>query len=161
MTELIIAIAAVILSGIAFKVGRGTSKTAASPKAWKDLAIWHSNAYGLDWRLILAIIEVESNGNPEAVGSANELGLMQITPIVVTEYNREVGSNLKHSMMTAPTTNVKVGVWYLARLRDHYGISNVRDMLRAYNAGPTRILQGNSTISQSYADKVLSAQTKY
>lgn len=44
--------------------------------------------------LIAALIEVESEGNPYAVGSSNDLGILQITPIYVREVNRILKDDL-------------------------------------------------------------------
>lgn len=45
-----------------------------------------------DWeRLILALIEVESNGNEKAIGKTNDVGVLQITPIYVADVNRILG----------------------------------------------------------------------
>lgn len=42
--------------------------------------------------LIPHIIRVESGGNPNAVGSSGEIGLMQISPIVLKEFKQNAGS---------------------------------------------------------------------
>lgn len=42
-----------------------------------------------DWEiLLLALIEVESEGDQFAIGKTNDLGILQITPIYVKEVNR-------------------------------------------------------------------------
>lgn len=46
----------------------------------------------LDWNIFIsAIMTVESNGNPNAIGSADDVGLLQITPIIVEDCNRILG----------------------------------------------------------------------
>ena len=51
-------------------------------------------AYGeedIDWdKLIPAIATVESNNNPNAVGKNGEIGILQISPIVLEEFNNFV-----------------------------------------------------------------------
>lgn len=42
--------------------------------------------------LIQALIIVESEGNPNAVGKRNDVGILQITPIYVEEVNRIIGT---------------------------------------------------------------------
>jgi len=45
-----------------------------------------------DWeKLILALIQVESNGNEKAIGKTNDVGVLQITPIYVSDVNRILG----------------------------------------------------------------------
>ncbi len=48
-----------------------------------------------DWeKLILALIEVESNGNENAIGKTNDVGILQITPIYVADVNRILGNEI-------------------------------------------------------------------
>lgn len=48
----------------------------------------------LDWdKFIYSLAHVESNNNIKAVGSKNDVGLLQITPIMVKEANRIIGTN--------------------------------------------------------------------
>ena len=45
-----------------------------------------------EWELFTeALIQVESEGNPKAIGKKNDVGVLQITPIFVKEVNRIVG----------------------------------------------------------------------
>jgi hypothetical protein len=46
-----------------------------------------SHAEVITDELVSAVIQVESGGNPNAVGKAGEIGLMQISPIVLKEWN--------------------------------------------------------------------------
>lgn len=47
-------------------------------------------------KLVLAIGFVESRWNPDAVGSNNDLGFLQITPIFCAEASRVSGANFRH-----------------------------------------------------------------
>lgn len=44
--------------------------------------------------LVQALIVVESEGNPLAVGKSNDVGILQITPIYVREVNRILGDDI-------------------------------------------------------------------
>ena len=44
--------------------------------------------------LIMAMCEVESGSNPNAVGSKDDIGVLQITPIYVEEANRILGRDV-------------------------------------------------------------------
>lgn len=46
--------------------------------------------------LIMAIAYTESKYNPSAVGTSNDLGILQITPIYVKEINRLKGTDFRH-----------------------------------------------------------------
>lgn len=47
-----------------------------------------------NWEKFLkALILVESNDNPKAIGKTNDVGILQITPIYVKEANRLSGKN--------------------------------------------------------------------
>ncbi len=90
--------------------------------------------------LIPHIIAVESGGDPHAVSKAGAMGLMQITPIVLEEWNQEAdpewlytgtfdyakypkGKSRKELVLDdlyVVKWNKMVGEWYLRRLRDHY-----------------------------------------
>lgn len=49
----------------------------------------------VDWdAFIEALIWVESNNNPNAAGKANDVGVLQITPIIVEECNRLLGDSV-------------------------------------------------------------------
>lgn len=48
-----------------------------------------------EWGIMIqALIVVESEGNPLAVGSSNDVGVLQITPIYVREVNRILGDDI-------------------------------------------------------------------
>ena len=72
------------------------------------------------------LIQAESGGNPNAVSKAGAIGLCQVTPIVLKEFNREGGHpdfyprSITVSRLFEPEVNVYVAEWYLRRLRDHY-----------------------------------------
>lgn len=89
--------------------------------------------------IIPAIIKVESNGNSFAVGTAGEIGLMQIKPVVLKEWNTYAtrgnmplgnADQCKYYRsldLYKPCINMLVGEWYLRRLRDYY-LKDVRLM---------------------------------
>lgn len=46
-----------------------------------------------DWKIMVeALIQVESEGNPYAIGKTRDVGILQITPIYVREVNRILGA---------------------------------------------------------------------
>jgi hypothetical protein len=124
-------------------------KQAEEPKAEKriDTELKKSPKTDEDYEnLIEQIIQIESSGNPNAYNKRTKAtGLMQITPVVVEEFN-ENNSNTKYSLrdMKNPEKNRRVGTWYLRRLGEHYfekySIKPTNDHLAgAYNAGVNRL----------------------
>ena len=96
-----------------------------------------------DWdKLVRVVIQVESGGDPHAVGSNNDVGLMQITPIVLKEYNQNKKLyNLGYysiGHLYNPSINVKIGTWYLKRLYHYYKCSTIEQIAMSYNGGITR-----------------------
>lgn len=89
----------------------------------------------LDPLLVLAIIEVESRFDAEALSGAGAQGLMQLRePTLRSELRRHgLDGDLRD-----PVTNVRAGVRYLRRLMNAFPREDVA--LMAYNAGPNRIL---------------------
>ena len=101
-----------------------------------------------DWdKVIPIIIKIESNGNPNAVSEDGCIGLMQISPIVLKEYNADrlfqkakenknspsygvamvYGDNHFWDICTyenyhlfVEDINVEIGTWYLKRIWFHY-----------------------------------------
>lgn len=112
----------------------------------------------LDPLLILAVIQVESRFDPQAVSSRGAHGLMQVRRIVVTELVDEGKiSGSRHHDLKDPSVNIKVGASYLAYMIDMFG--DVEVALAAYNWGPTRIRQkveAREPVPSKYANKVLS-----
>lgn len=108
-----------------------------------------ANQYYLDERLILAIMEVESNFNPFAVSRSDALGLMQVQQHTAGRdlYNRwgQSGEPTRKFLLD-PRNNVNMGSAYLALIRDNYlaGISNPISMryamITAYNGGAGSVL---------------------
>lgn len=100
--------------------------------------------------LIPYIIEVESHGNPTAISLAGAIGLMQITPIVLKEFQEtEFPAGNIWDLFNAEK-NVFLGTWYLRRLKDHYLKDHytIERMLAAYNGGITRLRKVNYDINK-------------
>ena len=96
---------------------------------------------GYDSLLILAIIDVESDFDPEAVSSRGARGLMQIQPVTLHWFAEKQGLRLsKEEMAADPGLCVRLGIRYLRSLQDRFG-GDLSMALMAYNAGPDRIRQ--------------------
>ncbi|HEY9722674.1 MAG TPA: lytic transglycosylase domain-containing protein [Oscillatoriaceae cyanobacterium] len=114
--------------------------SAAIRRWWPD-AQKAGQKYGIDPRLVLAVISVESSGNPHAVSSVGARGLMQLMPATAR--------GLGVSNVNNPQQNIDGGVRYLSQLMKRYGQTSG---IRAYNGGPGgRHLHQTAT----YAETVL------
>lgn len=91
-------------------------------------------------RLIDALVRVESNGNPRAVGdNGKALGVLQIWDVVIKDVNRVTGSRYVHADAFDPAKARAICRAYLA----HYGTAKRlgrqptdQDLARIWNGGP-------------------------
>ena len=88
--------------------------------------------YNLDPNLVLAVISVESNFDPEAVSPKNAQGLMQLIPETATRFGVE--------NVWDPLDNMRGGMAYLRWLLDYFD-GNVTLALAGYNAGEKAVEQ--------------------
>lgn len=135
----------VILIAVALLVNKAHS--AVVPKI-KAVALAASNAYDVEYDLVLAIIEVESQFNPHAVGGCcGEIGLMQLYP----KYHPSASFDIY--------TNIFLGVKYLSELKAYFEPRYGNAWFVSYNWGyryppvdPSRTV---------YYRKVMLARGKY
>lgn len=85
-----------------------------------------SSNFGMDFKLMCALIQIESSWNKKALSKANAYGLCQIREIA----NTEIGGSFNRY---DTYENIVIGVMFLDKLIKQYG--NVYDALRHYNAG--------------------------
>jgi len=100
-------------------------------------AIWaESQAYSLDPLFLMAVIENESNFNPDALGSAGEIGLMQLKPKTAEWISRKFGVSGWKGRDTLKNVgmNIKLGAVYLSYLKKRFS-SKGNLYLAAYNMG--------------------------
>ena len=114
---------------------------------------------GFSSEFVLAVIQVESGGDPFAISAKGALGLMQLRPHTAEAVARAIGVHWDGpDTLFDPVSNVRLGVAYLERLRSRYG--NLTVALAAYNWGPTRIsemLRRSQPIPVAYSQRVLEA----
>lgn len=80
---------------------------------------------GVDSALLMAVIDVESGGNPQAVSPKGATGLMQLMP--------DTGARQGASNLFDPRQNIAAGARYLRQLMQQFG--DLQLALAAYNAG--------------------------
>ena len=111
------------------------SASALDKKAYDHLIKRHSEANGLDYRLVKAVMLAESNGNPTAVSQKGAQGLMQIMP--------DTAHDLELRNPFDPEENIEAGARYLKLLHQLFK-GNLELVLAAYNAGPQKVIQNMS-----------------
>ena len=99
----------------------------------------YSSEYGIDHRLILAIIAQESQFDVSASSRRGAVGLMQLMPLTSAEIAEDLEFDEPHPV----AGNIQSGVYYFAKLVQLFYNTDRDDHLRlalaAYNAGPSRI----------------------
>lgn len=102
--------------------------------------------------LVLAVIAVESAGNPEALSGAGAQGLMQLMPDTARDYGVQDAFD--------PRQNITAGVAFLDDLMARFGEDPLL-VLAAYNAGPGAV-ENNAGVpdypeTRAYVPKVMQA----
>jgi soluble lytic murein transglycosylase len=118
-----------------------------------------SQLYELDYRLILAVMKVESNFRNEVVSRRGARGLMQIKPALAKYIAKDAGVSWRdNNCLSEPEKNIKLGVYHLSQLMDDF--KDMAVALHAYNTGPAKVkgklFQENSEPTNKFARRVLS-----
>lgn len=138
--KMVAIIAAMLLAGCAsekpnYSVGpsHNTPLTSAPPQkvaqAWSMVTEQAASNYGVDQKLVDAIIAVESGGNPGAVSKSNAVGLMQIKASTAgREVYRSQGRHGQPSKseLRDPVKNIDIGTAYL-RILQRQQLAGIRD----------------------------------
>jgi soluble lytic murein transglycosylase-like protein len=142
------------LSGTASPSRSGYYSSSAKPLdsgQFSQLIQSKASQYGVDPKLVQAVVQAESAFNPNAVSSAGAEGLMQLMPATA--------SNLGVADPLDPAQNVDGGVRLLRELLDTYN-GDLSKTLAAYNAGPAAVNKYGGVPpyqeTQTYVKRILS-----
>ena len=116
--------------------------------------------YGCPYSLALAVAEVESNFDVEAVGAVGEVGVMQLNPGPENTYWINLQAETNQDPNT-PAGNIVCGVYLLGTHLINY--EDTEKALMAYNMGPAGALQAweAGITSTEYTEKVMEAVNRW
>jgi len=96
-----------------------------------------SKEHDLDYRLVLAVMKVESNFKLDAVSSKGARGLLQIKPSLGRGISETLGVTWGGDRtLHEPEKNIKLGVYHLSQLMEDF--KTLPWALYAYNSGSTK-----------------------
>lgn len=110
-----------------------------------------SYKYHYDPMFILSVIKTESRFNPKAVGSAGEIGLMQIKPATAEWIVKKYKMTWKgQDALFDPVYNIQVGALYFKYLKKAFK-SESKSYINAYNVGQSRLKRSPASVSAEYS----------
>ena len=99
-----------------------------------------SKEHDVDYRLVLAVMKVESNFKMDAVSPKGARGLLQIKPSLGRGIAETLGVTWSSDrILHEPENNIKFGVYHLSQLIDDF--ETLPWALYAYNSGSTKARQ--------------------
>ncbi|WP_239483064.1 lytic transglycosylase domain-containing protein [Paraburkholderia sp. C35] len=136
--------------------GLAARGTQAKVLAWAPVVDDIATRVGVDRALLMAVIDVESRGNPLAVSPKGAKGLMQLMP----ETGRAQGAD----DLFDPYQNIVAGTKLLDTLLSMFG--DVSIALAAYNAGEAAVRKYGGAVppyaeTQQYVKRVLERVSAY
>lgn len=92
------------------------------------LIIKYSVLYNIDPLLAVAVVLEESHFNADAISSTGDVGLFQLNSRTFKQYSRE--------QLLDPKLNIKLGIKYLAEVREKSVYKKDLLWLNGFNVGP-------------------------
>jgi len=149
--------ATIVSQTVQYLKGKKISTTDEKLRIIANSVYEESQKYAIDYRLILAVMKVESNFKNEAISIKGARGLLQVKPSLAKYIVKDTGMKAEEIIsLHEPETNIKIGVNYLSKLLDMF--ENLASALHAYNAGPSKVKKtsnGNASISSHFTKKVM------
>lgn len=123
-----------------------------------------SKKHSLDPMLVVALINVESRFQRDAVSRVGARGLMQIHPVFAPALAEEAEVQDWEGVksLDKPILNIKLGTYYLGQMKRRF--RDLKLALSAYNLGPTEVqkrLREGEIIPFGYVKRVLAVHSLY
>lgn len=119
------------------------------PRNYERVVRDESRIQGVPVGLIVAIINIESGWNQDALGRDGEIGLMQILPATA----EQMGFRGTEAELFDPSINIHFGTKYLKFQLGRYN-GSIDHAIAGYNAGTPRTRIDGKFTNQEYVDKV-------
>lgn len=145
------------LTLLAKRLERFTPLQCTMPKEEQEFLFCLCNGYNIDFCLVMAMIQVESMFDADAVSATNDYGLMQIN-----QNNHDwLTKTLGVEDYLDPYQNMRAGCYVLRKLFERY--QNVELVLMCYNMGENGAsrLWKNGIYSTVYTEQVLDYQKQF
>lgn len=126
------------------------SQIPESVRKWYDKVNFYSVLNDVPADIAMAVLWVESAGDPQAVGSAGERGLFQLKPIAVRDIEQNQGYNFARAL-TDPDQNIQAGISFLKLQKSRAG--TWPEAIKAYNQG-FQGAKNNPELANNYLQKV-------
>ena len=121
-----------------------------------------SRRYNVDYRLVLAIMKVESNYRPNVVSRGGSRGLMQIHPSLAKGIAKEAGVRYRGLKdLYDPRKNIRLGTHYISKLMDLF--NDIPTAIFAYSVGhhkAKRLLSADKSPRTPYTKRVIAEYRK-
>ena len=103
-----------------------------------EMVYKESMHYSLDYRLVLALMKIESNFKDDAISEKGARGLLQVKPSVARFIAEDAGIKWRgDETLDEPKENIRIGVRFFSKLIEDF--QSVTMALHAYHVGPTRL----------------------
>jgi soluble lytic murein transglycosylase len=150
--------AVIVSKTVQYLKGKNISATDEKLKTIANSVYEESQKYAIDYRLVLAVMKIESNFKNEAISRKGARGLLQVKPSLARYIAKDTGIHVEGatSSLHEPEKNIKIGVNYLSKLLDMF--EDLASALHAYNAGPSKVKKtsaANTVPSTPFTKKVL------
>lgn len=127
------------------------------PEEEQEFVFYLCSAYNIDFTLVMALIQHESNFEPDAISSTGDYGYMQIN----VQNHKWLTETIGITDYTDPYQNIRAGVFILRKLFERYQETDL--VLMAYNMGEIGAgrLWEKDIFTTDYTQEILDVQRKF